>query len=120
MSEITDYGKELLRQYVQENWKYIAVLNESDAEIMRLDLLGTDTRTTVTADYETNPVTVQVVVNGDDAEVTVSETTVSKVQLFKVDADGTACVESTVTDFFFTSEDDELTINQTVEIPDIV
>ena len=118
MSQVTDYGKQLLRKSVEDNWKYISVVNQADAEIFRAEV-GVDTRATIIQDSVDNPVQVRVVVSGDDTEVTVSVTTVSGIKLYTQASGGTATVTSNITDFFFTSTDDELTINQTIEIPTI-
>jgi len=114
---ITAAGLKSLRDHVL-TWKYIAVIDDASAELMRIEI-GDDARATVVSNGDTNPVTVQVVVSGDDAEITVGDI-VEGVALFAADTGGDALVSETVTSFEFESTDDELTINVTVEIPEIV
>lgn len=118
MATVTSAGLAKLRNYVETNWKYVSIRTDADAELFRLEI-GADARATVLSDGTVNPLILQVVLSGDDADVTINDV-VGGIKVYDQASGGNSLVEGTITNFTFTDTDDELTIKQTIEIPEIV
>ncbi|MGE5436614.1 MAG: hypothetical protein ACM3O3_05250 [Syntrophothermus sp.] len=115
---ITAAGLTALRKYVQDNWKYVSILDGASAELLRLEI-GVDARCTVYDDYTVNPLILQIVLSGDDLDITLGDI-VSGVSLYDVAVAGSALLTETLSsNFTFEYTEDELTIKVTIEIPDI-
>ena len=81
VGDIYAEGYQDLRDYVQANYKYIALVDSDDNEIVRMEI-GVDIRANWIHVAGANPLIVQVTVKGSDAEIA-EPCTLNKVYLYK-------------------------------------
>ena len=67
--DIYNDGYLLIRNFIQNTFKYISMVDSSDNEVMRLEI-GVDPRAVWTNATGANPLMIQVTVKGSDVEVT--------------------------------------------------
>ena len=115
MAEITSAAYQDLRDYIQSQWKYIELQDESGVAIIRLS--PSDNRVTYTAEGQT--LKLQVVVKGSDADIN-TPTTFAKSAIFDVASGGTPYSVETFTSFTIESDQDELTVIHSIEVPQVV
>lgn len=116
MAQISTEGYNDLKQYVSATWKYIAVYNSS-AELFRI---STEDERVTMGSTETNPLTITLVLEGSDAELTTLPTTVDAVGLFKAESLGECMTaEEKFESFTFEQDADKLTIEMKLEVPAI-
>ncbi|WP_146553433.1 hypothetical protein [Rummeliibacillus sp. SL167] len=115
MAEITTNAYADLRNYILNNWKYIELQDDQSNPILRLS--SADSR--VTSTIEGNNVKITVVVKGSDADIT-TPITFAKSAIYNVATDGNALSEESFDNFTMQSENDELTVIHTIEVPHLV
>lgn len=115
MAEITSAAYQDLRDYIQSTWKYIELQDESGVAIIRLS--PSDNRVTYTAEGQT--LKLQVVVKGSDVDIN-TPTTFAKSAIFDVATGGTSYSVETFTPFTIESDQDELTVIHSIEVPQVV
>lgn len=112
---ITANGLLDLRQYVETNWSYIEIYDDVDAVIVRLPI--SDPRVTWVDDATTNPLRIEAVLTGSDADIDIGDK-VYKAALFKEAAAGTAKVTATYDRVFeFLNDEDQVIVRIEVQIP---
>jgi len=117
-TELTAAGYRDLRDYIAATWTHIAA-REGSTEHLRLPL--SDARVTLTSDGENNPVTVTLVLSGDDLDVVpLLPLTVDNTALYKVAEAGSILSGDSFTPFILANADDELTVTHSVEVPQVV
>lgn len=112
-------GYEDLRSYVQNNWKYVALINDSGTEVTRINIPN-DSRASWTSGSGSNPLEVEVVVTGGDSDIDVQSngaTTISKAASYKTSTGGSNLGDETLTNATLEASQDELTVTHTIEIP---
>ena len=82
----TDAGDEDIRAYIEANWTHIALIDDDAAEVTRIDI-EEDSRASFTSGAATNPLTIEVTVEGSDDDIPVP-TTFTRSELYKVDTGG--------------------------------
>ena len=82
----TAAGDEDLRNYIQNNWTHIALIDDTGAEETRIDI-GADARAEFVSGAADNPLTVEVEVEGADSDIDVP-TTLVRSELYKTDSGG--------------------------------
>ena len=82
----TAAGDEDIRTYIENNWTFIALIDDTDSEVTRIDITG-DARASFTSDATTNPLTIEITVEGGDADIPVP-TTFTRSELYKVSTGG--------------------------------
>lgn len=117
MAEITSYAYQDLRDYIQSNWKYIELQNESGVAILRLS--PTDSRCTWTHNAGDQTLKLQVVIKGSDTDITLP-CTFAKSVIFNIATGGNAISEESFTPFTLESEQDELTVIHNIQVPQVV
>ena len=115
MAELTTNAYADLRNYILNNWKYIELQDDQSNPILRLS--NADSR--VTSVVDNNNVKVTIVVKGSDADIT-TPVTFSKSVIYNVATDGNALSEESFDNFTMQSENDELTVIHTIEVPRLV
>ncbi len=115
MAEITTNAYADLRSYIKSNWQYIELQDDQSNPILRLS--NADSR--VTSTIEGNNVKITVVVKGSDADIT-TPITFAKSVIYNVATDGNALSEESFDNFTMQSENDELTVIHTIEVPHLV
>lgn len=86
IGDIYAEGYKDLRDYVQANYKYVALVDSSDNEIVRMEI-GVDARAKWIHEAGANPLLLEVTVKGSDAEIA-EPCTLNKAYLYKT-IDGT-------------------------------
>jgi len=112
-------GYEDLRNYVQNNWQYVALIDDSGTEITRINIPN-DSRASWASGSGNNPLKVEIVVEGGDSDVDVQSNgaiTFLKVASYKVSGGGSNLGDETFTNATLEASQDELTITHTIEIP---
>ena len=112
-----DAGDEDIRAYIESNWTHIALIDDDAEEVTRIDI-EEDSRASFTSGAETNPLTIEVTVEGSDDDIPVP-TTFTRSELYKVDTGGD---ELSGDDFDegsaeIASENDTLQVTHDVEQP---
>ncbi|MFT8321682.1 MAG: hypothetical protein ABF649_12310 [Bacillus sp. (in: firmicutes)] len=115
MAEITSAAYQNLRDYIQTNWKYIELQDDTGVAIIRLS--PSDSRVAYTAEGQT--LKLQVVVKGSDADIN-TPTTFAKSAIFDVASGGTPYSSETFTSFTIESDQDELTVIHSIQVPQVV
>ena len=82
----TDAGDEDIRAYIESNWTHIALIDDDAEEVTRIDI-DEDERASFTSGAETNPLTIEIEVEGADDDIPVP-TTFTRSELYKVETDG--------------------------------
>lgn len=113
MAQITEYGYQKLRDFVQSSWKYVELRDESNNAIIRLGV-GDSRVTWLTHSEGASKLKLQIVIKGSD--VTLPKT-FAKAVIFDVASGGTIIAESTFTNVTLTQSVDEITVISTFTIP---
>ena len=82
----TDAGDEDIRAYIEDNWTHIALIDDAAEEVTRIDI-DEDERASFTSGAATNPLTIEVTVEGSDGDIPVP-TTFTRSELYKVATGG--------------------------------
>lgn len=81
IGDIYNEGYLDLRNYVEANYKYVALVDSSDNEIVRMEI-GVDSRAQWIHQAGANPLLLEVTVKGSDAEIA-EPCTLNKAYLYK-------------------------------------
>lgn len=117
MAEITSSAYQDLRDYVQANWKYIELRDEVGTAILRKDT--TDARVTWVHGAGESELKLQFVIKGSDSDITIPSTFASS-SIYNVATGGDSYSTESFTPFTFESENDELTVVHSIQIPQTV
>jgi hypothetical protein len=118
MAEITAAAYQDLRDHVEATWTYIALLDDTSTEVVRLPL--SDARVTWTHIAGAQTLELTVVLSGSDAEISGSlPKTISESRLYKVAVAGDSFSTETFSDFIIQTTDDQITVKHRLEVPEI-
>jgi hypothetical protein len=117
MAEITSYAYQNLRDYIQANWQYLELQDEAGTSIIRLS--PTDSRCTWTHNAGDQTLKLQVVIKGSDTDITLP-CTFAKSVIFNVATGGSPLSEESFTPFTIETEQDELTVIHSIQVPQVV
>lgn len=115
MAEITNYAYQDLRDYIKSNWQFIELQDDQNNPIIRLS--PSDSR--VKSEIEGNNVKLTVVIKGNDTDIT-SPSTFAKSVIYDVATGGQPISEESFTPFTIESDQDELTVIHTIQVPQLV
>lgn len=115
MSEITSQAYADIRNYIKESWQYIELQDEAGNPIVRLS--PADSR--VTSIIEGNNVKITVVVKGSDSDIT-APSTFAKSVIYNVTTGGEPYSTESFTPFTIETDQDELTVIHTIQVPQVV
>jgi len=114
-NEIEEAGYVTIRTFIIGDWEYIELRDDEDSPILRLG--ETDPRVDwIEDDPNEQVITIQIVVSGDDPEITLPQTFAVSA-LFNVDVGGDALAVEEFTEFTMTDEADQLTVQHSIEVP---
>ena len=82
----TAAGDQDIREYIEDNWTHIALIDDTGAEETRIDI-ESDARAEFVSGAASNPLTIEVEVEGSDADIGVP-TTLVRSELYKVESGG--------------------------------
>lgn len=116
-SPIESAGYTDLRSYVESNWTTIALLDTSDTEITRIDLTS-DSRVTLNSDSATNPLEYEILISGDDSDITLP-VTIDTTEVYKSSGATTRMGADTYADATLQNSGDELVLTHQIALPQI-
>lgn len=117
MAEITQAAYQNLRDYIQSNWKYIELQDDTGVAIVRLS--PSDSRVTWTHTAGEQTLKLQVIIKGSDTDVTAPKT-FSKSVIYNVATGGSQLSVESFTPFTIEGDQDELTVIHSIEVPKVV
>lgn len=118
MSVVQNAGYQDIRDYIQDNWKYIELRNESQNPVLRIGIGDPRVTWTHTAGAQTLEMTC--VIRGNDPDVvSLLPQTFAGAALFKVASGGSAMSAEEFTNFTMSSASDQLTIIYQLEVPQV-
>lgn len=118
MAEITQTGYQGIRDFIEANWKFIELRNESGAKIVRLDT--SDDRVNFTHVPGAQTLELSIVITGNDTEITLPTTFASSVIFTSAEgAEAVTAVEA-FSPFEMTMEEDQITVRHRIEVPQTV
>lgn len=118
MSVVQNAGYQDIRDYIQDNWKYIELRDEDQNPVLRIGIEDSRVTWTHTAGDQTLEMTC--VIKGSDSDVAdLLPQKFAGAALFKVESGGSAMSEEEFTTFTMSSESDQLTIVYQLEVPQV-
>jgi len=115
----TAAGDEDLRNYIQNNWTFIALIDDTGTEETRIDIAN-DSRASFTSGSASNPRTAEVTVEGGDSDIT-TPVTLAESELYK----GSATADAMSGDVFaegdatLSADADTLVVTHDIEQPEL-
>ncbi|QPA31414.1 hypothetical protein [Thermaerobacillus caldiproteolyticus] len=116
MAEITSSAYQALKNYIQNNWKYIELRDDAGNAIIRLS--PSDSRVTWVHNAGAQVLKLQVIIKGSDADITKPKTFASSA-IYDVATGGNAYSIESFTPFTIESDQDELTVIHSIEVPQV-
>ena len=120
MVSTTPDGETDLRQYIQNSWNYVVLVDDTGSEITRINV-DTDDRASWSKDYTNNPVEATITVKGSQDDIVDPDategTTISKTQSVVSDSSTVVLSEDTDTDVLIEAENDEVIVTHRIEYP---
>lgn len=117
MAEVTSQAYQNLRDYIQSNWNYIELRDDTNTPILRINT--SDSRVTWTHTPGSQTLELSCVITGSDADITLPQTFASSA-IYNVASGGNAYSVETFTAFTMSNDADQLTIKHQFEVPQIV
>lgn len=117
MAEITSVAYQNLRDYIQANWNYIELQDDTGTPILRLS--PSDSRVTWTHNAGDQTLKLQIIVKGSDTDITKPKTFASS-HIFNVATGGTSFSDEVFTAFTIETDQDELTVIHSIQVPQVV
>ncbi|WP_026675777.1 hypothetical protein [Fictibacillus gelatini] len=115
MAEITSQAYQDLRDYIKNSWKYIELQDESSNAILRLS--PSDSR--ITSNVEGNNIKITVVIKGSDSDI-IKPKTFAKSAIFNVSTGGQPFSIESFSPFTLETDQDELTVIHTIQVPKVL
>ncbi|WP_066173359.1 hypothetical protein [Bacillus marinisedimentorum] len=117
MAEVTSQAYQDLRDYIQANWQYIELQDDTGNPVLRLSPANSRVSWIHNAGEQT--LKLQVVVKGSDTDITAPQTFAASA-IFNVATGGSAYSVESFTPFTFESDQDELTVVHSIQVPQVV
>ena len=116
MAEVTSAAYQDLRDYIQDNWKWIELRDGEDAAILRVD--PADERVEWSHEAQAQVLELTITVKGENADITPPQAFASSA-IFKAAEGGNAFSVETFTSFTIETNEDELTVKHQIEVPQV-
>lgn len=117
MVQYDSYGNQRLRELANNNFTYLALIDDLGNEITRIDVT-TDSRVVNEPDPRTNPLTYSVKISGTNNDIT-RPVTIAKTELYETSNGTTPVGMDTMVDAIIESPGDVVTVSHDQEIPQI-
>jgi len=119
-TQFESFGNEDIRTYLQNNWNFIAVLDDAGTEQLRWEV-DANANTTWSSGPGTNPLTAQLTITGQDIIDAGGSlpVTLARTETYKSSSATTRTSTDTFTDATLEATNDELTITHDYEVPQI-
>lgn len=116
MAEITSAGYQSIRDFVENNWKFIELRDSAGTPVLRIDT--SDSRVSWEHTAGSQVLELKIVVKGSDAEVTLPQE-FAQSAIFSDATGSEAYSVETFSSFTMESDGDELTVIHKLEIPQL-
>jgi hypothetical protein len=116
MAEITASAYQALRNYIQANWQYIELRDDAGNAIIRLS--PSDSRVSWIHNAGDQVLKLQVVIKGSDADIQKPQTFALSA-IYDVATGGNAYSVESFTPFTIESDQDELTVIHSIQVPQV-
>jgi len=120
MVSTTTAGETDIRQYIQNTWNYVVLVDDTGSEITRINV-DTDDRASWSKDYTNNPVEATITVKGSQDDIVDPDATegtmISKTQSVVSDSSTVVLSEDIDTDVLIEADNDEVIITHRIEYP---
>jgi len=110
-------GNEDLRAYIQNNWTYVALVDDGGSEVTRIDIVN-DSRASWSSGSGSNPLTATITIQGSDSDVPLP-TTFARSESYKSSGGTTRMAGDPFTNATLEADADELTLTHDIELPTI-
>lgn len=117
MAEVTEPGYQDLRDYIEANWDYMEPYDDNQNAILRIDVSDGRLQWTHTAGSQT--LVLEGVFQGSDSDISLPQT-FSGSRIFDVGTDGDAYSDESFTNFTMEDDNDQITIEHEIEVPEVV
>ncbi|BDH63317.1 hypothetical protein MTP04_34470 [Lysinibacillus sp. PLM2] len=114
MAEIKQEGYQTIRDFIQENWQYIELKDDTGVAVLRLS--PSDARVSWTHTADSQSLELQVIVTGADVDITLPQTFASS-SIYDVAVGGSAYSEEPFTPFTMEGTGDQLTVKHQIQVP---
>lgn len=114
MAQVTEYGYETLRNFIETSWKYIELQNDKNAKIIRLGV--GDPRVNWRHLDGERTLKLEIKITGKDITL---PATIAKIAIFDVATGGTVIASSLVEVTTLTQAIDELTVTASIQVPSL-
>lgn len=120
MTEFDAYGYEDLRQYLQNNWNYIAVLDSGGTEHLRWDVAA-NSNASFTSGPTNNPLTAELTITGSDLQNAGATlpVTLDTTETYKSSGASSRTSHDPFTDATLEASGDQVVITHDYEMPQI-
>lgn len=116
MAEITEEGYQNIRDYIESNWIYHSLRDNSDDEIVRIDT--DDSRTEWTHDSESQVLELTTTVAGEDSDISPPQEFAGS-EIYDGSSGGDPYADETFESFTIETDSDELTVKHRIEVPEV-
>ena len=120
MVSTTTAGETDIRQYIQNTWNYVVLVDDTGSEITRINI-DTDDRASWSKDYTNNPVEATITVKGSQDDIVDPDATegtmISKTQSVVSDSSTVVLSEDIDTDVLIEADNDEVIVTHRIEYP---
>lgn len=117
MAEFEPEGYDDLRSYVRNNWNWIALVNSSGTEQIRLDI-NSSADVTIISDETSNPLTVEIEITGSQLSGSLPQT-LSEGEVYKTSGATTVMAQDTYTDATLEASNDTIIVTHDYELPQV-
>lgn len=118
MAEISELGYQHIRNYIEENWKFIELQDELGAKVLRLDT--SDSRVSWTHTPGAEVLELSIVVTGSDAEITLPQKLAASAVYTSAEATEPVTLVEPFSNFELSTTEDKLTIHHKIEVPELI
>lgn len=115
MAEITQVGYQGIRNYIEENWKFIELQDDNGAKIVRLS--PEDPRVEWTHAPGAQTLELSIVINGSDADITLPQVFAASAVYDSEEATEPMTAVESFSSFEMTMEEDQITVRHRIEVP---
>lgn len=117
MAEISNAGYQSIRDYIQSNWQYIELRDETNSPILRIST--NDNRVQWSHDVGSQTLELTCIIKGDDADITKPVTFASSA-IYDVVTGGSPYAVENFTPFTMENDADQLIIKHQIQVPQLV
>lgn len=117
IEEHTNAGDASLRDLIQQNWTYISIVDDAGNEVTRIEIAA-DSRVQWTNTPSNNPITLEIILKGDDADLTDQlPVTIERTELYDTSGGGDALSGDSADPATLAVGPDQITITHDVYQP---